>query len=298
MNGSRRRALRVGVVLGDTVIAEQTLEHGSFTIGARASCSVPLPIEGMPARWELLRSGSDGMRVRVAAGWDVRIAHGAAVRTRAELEAAGAGDTGRARAHGDVLEVAVPADGRGKVVIGDVKVMFHVVDVAPRAPRPALPVELRATLAERVDRRLLIFAAASLAVHVGVMAVARLNDPAVELTRAEQAMADYEAETATIIDADELPPLPPVPAPPDETPAVPTTKPAVATPAPPSARPSGDRTPSSRPAPPAARTDAVADATRAADALFASDPSGDALGGDAARRKPSGDLGQQLDELA
>ena len=55
--------------------------------------------------------------------------------------------------------------------MGELKVMFHEVELAPRIPRPSLPRELRSTLADRVDRRLLAFAAASLAVHVGVMTV-------------------------------------------------------------------------------------------------------------------------------
>jgi hypothetical protein len=284
----RPRALRIGVVLGDTLIAEHLLEAGTFSIGRKASCTVPLPLPGLPPRWELLTIDGRGMRLRLGAAMDVRLADGGAVRTRADLQPGGV-------AGARVLEVAIPARGRGKVVIDDVKVIFHDVEVAPPAPRPALPPELRETLAERVDRRLLAFAAASLALHVGVMAAARWNDPPAALGTAEQVMADYLAETTTVIDADELPPLPaPTPAPAASGVKQPAPAPEPSTaPAPAVDRPRPR--PSTTPGPVA---DPMGDATRAADALFSDDPGTDPIAGAAARRKPGGDLAAQLAELA
>ncbi len=287
-NRTRPRGLRIGVVLGETLIAEQVLEAGPFSIGRKPSCSVPLPLPGLPARWELLTVDSRGAHLRLGPAMDVRLATGSTIQTRADLEGA-AGDD---RTH----EVVIPAGARGKVVIGELKVMFHEIELAPRAPRPSLPRELRSTLADRVDRRLVAFAAASLALHVGVMTAARLNDPPADLTQAEQVMADYETET--VIDAAQLPDLPapvtkpPTPAPgtsaiehprpaPEPTPAHPT----------PTARP-----PRTTPTTPVA-IDAAAAAARSADALFSDDPSANPLTGDASRRRPSGDLAQQLAEL-
>ncbi|HVV82353.1 MAG TPA: hypothetical protein VHE35_04710, partial [Kofleriaceae bacterium] len=105
-------------MLGETVIAEQTLEHGSFSIGQKTSCTVPLPVAELPARWELLTIDGHGMRLRLLPSMDVRLADGAAVRTRAELEApgGGVGAAGAAAAAARVLEVPLAAGGRGKVM--------------------------------------------------------------------------------------------------------------------------------------------------------------------------------------
>ena len=281
---NRPRGLRIGVVLGDTLIAEQTLEAGTFSIGRKPSCSVPLPFPELPGRWELFTADGHGLRLHATPAMDVRLADDAAVQTREQLARGAAGP----------IDVAIPAGARGKITLGEIKIMFHELELAPRAPRPALPPELRETLAERIDRRVLGFAAASLALHVGVMTAARLNDPAVELSQAEQVMADYEAQT-TIIDAADLPDL----SSPSTTPAQAQTPAASKTPATtepaatPTTRPSTDR---SRPTRPGQPVDPSADAGRAADELFASDDGG-LVPGDAARRRPGGDLAQQLSEL-
>ena len=282
---ARSRGLRIGVVLGDTLIAEQVLEHGAFTIGRKVACSVPLPLPGLPARWELLTLDGRGPRLRLAADMDVRLADGTTVKNRVDL--GGAGD-------GSPIEVAIPRDGRGKVTIGEIKVMFHEVQLAPRRPRPSLPRELRATLADRVDRRLVAFAAASLALHVGVMAAARLNDPPADLSQAERVLADYVAEE-TVIDAADLPTLPELPKP-DPDPTTTAAKPpapAAATPI--VKRPTADRPAADRVGRPSAPIDAAADATRTADQLFSDDRG--LLADPTARRRPSGDLGKQLEEL-
>ena len=280
----RSRGLRIGVVLGDTLIAEQVLEHGAFTIGRKVSCSVPLPLPGLPARWELLTLDGRGPRLRLAADMDVRLADGTTVKNRADLGGA---------ADGAVIEVAIPRDGRGKVTMGEIKVMFHELQLAPRRPLPSLPRELRATLADRVDRRLVAFAAASLALHVGVMGAARLNDPPEDLSQAEQALADYVAET-TVIDADDLPSFElPKPDPDPTTTVAKPPAPAVATPT--VKRPTGDRPAADHVGRPSAPIDAAADATRTADELFGDDSG--RLADPTARRRPSGDLGKQLEEL-
>ncbi len=284
---TRHRGLRIGVVLGDTLIAEQTLDHGTFSIGRKASCSVPLPLPGLPARWDLLTVDARGAHLRLAPSMDVRLADGAVVKTRTDLE--GDGTPGRA------LELTIPVGGRGKVTAGELKIMFHELELAPRAPAPSLPRELRSTLADRVDRRLVAFAAASLALHVGVMAAARLNDPPADLTRAEQVMADYVSET-TVIDADDLAALDPTTVTPE--PAVSAVNGPAKAPEP-VTRPAIDRPAVDRPARPTHTLplDAAGDAARTADALFSDDDTGGLLSGDAARRRPSGDLAQQLAEV-
>ena len=164
------------------------------------------------------------------------------------------------------------------------------------APAPQLPRAVKGTLADRVDRRMAVFAAASLLVHVGVMTAAHVNDPPAHATMAERALAQYTPETIAIIDADDPmldldqpPPLAPDPQAPPGAATTPRPAPATSDPARP-ARP--------RPAPPTAGAPELSgDARRMADLLFASDGGGKVDGGELAPRRPGADLEKQLAEV-
>ncbi len=81
-------ALRLGIVLSGTVVAEQIVrDHRPFSIGQSARASVQLPLPGLPRNWELLTITPAGLRLRLAPGMDARIAVADAVWTRAECDA-------------------------------------------------------------------------------------------------------------------------------------------------------------------------------------------------------------------
>jgi hypothetical protein len=291
------RALRVGVLLSDTLVAEHVVHSGSaFTIGQSIRNLAPLPVPGLPRRWQLVELVERGILLRLAPGMGARVAVDGHVLGRADLDARGAHTR-------TATLVTLPAGTHGKIDLGgEVRVLFQELRVPAPAPAPQLPRAVKGTLAERVDRRMAVFAAASLLVHLGVMTAAHLNDPPEDETIAERALAQYTPETISIIDADDpildLEPQPdPATTPDTQDPAV-ASKP---TPSPDPARPSTPSTPSRpRPAQPA-HSDAgglAEDATRMADLLFANDGGGKLDAGDMAGRRPGSDLDKQLQEMA
>jgi len=225
--------------------------------------------------------------LRLAPGMNARVAVDGHVLGRADLDARGAHTR-------TATLVTLPPGTHGKIDLGEVRVLFQELRVPAPAPRPQLPRAVRGTLADRIDRRMAVFAAASLLVHIGIMTAAHLNDPPQDASIAERALAQYMPDTLSIIDADDpildLDREPETT--PDKDPAVASTpsKPVSNEPARPS-RP--------RPAQPT-HTDArdlAGDATRMADLLFADSGGGKVDAGDMAPRKPGHDLDKQLQEL-
>lgn len=285
------RALRIGVVLSDTLVAEHLLHAGTaFTIGQSIRNLVPLPVAGLPRRWQLVELVERGVLLRLGPGMGARIAVDGHVLGRADLDARGAHTR-------TATLVTLPPGTHGKIDLGEVRILFQEVQMPAPPPKPQLPRAVKGTLADRVDRRMALFAAASLLVHVGIMTAAQLNDPAKDQTIAERALAQYTPETISIIDADD--PILDLDAPPDkQDPATAPSQTPAKTPEPPAHQPSTSP-PRQRPAQPVANDarDLAGDATRMADLLFANDGHGPVDAGDMARRKPGNDLDKQLQEM-
>jgi hypothetical protein len=286
-------ALRLGVVLGGTVVAEHLVRDGRpFTLGRSAAAVVQLPLPGLPRRWELLRLTPAGLVLRLGAGMDARVSIGDAVWTRAECDA-------RGQRRGDTTEVTVPLAAHGRVDVGEVRVLFQGVRLPAPAPTPTLPRALKGTLVDRIDGRVAALAAASLVAHLGLTLAAHLNDPPGDPTPAAKANTPYVEDTVAILDADD--PIFADPAPTAEPPPADPGPATAPTPRPtePTAPTTGPRRPSGPATGPAAPSlDPQADAARLADLLFASDGDAGKLRGDLSDRRAGTDLAQQLDELA
>jgi hypothetical protein len=284
------RALRIGVVLGDTLVSEHVVHSGTaFTIGQSIRNLVPLPVAGLPRRWQLVELVERGVLLRLAPGMGARVSVEGHVLGRADLDARGA----HTRA---ATLVTLPPGTHGKIDLGEVRVLFQELRMPAPAPRPQLPRAVKGTLGDRIDRRMTVFAAASLLVHFGIMTAAHLNDPPEDSTIAERALAQYTPETISIIDADD--PILDLDREPTTTP---DQDPAVASTTTP-AKPVVDREPRPsrpRPAQPVHTDsrDLAGDATRMADLLFADSGGGKVDAGDMAPRKPGHDLDKQLQEL-
>lgn len=287
------RALRVGVVLSDTVIAEHVVRSGTaFTIGQSIRNLVSLPVAGLPRRWQLLELVEGGVLLRLGPGMGARIATGGHILGRADLDQRGA-------ATRTATLVTIPPGAHGKLELGgDVRILFQELQLPMPAPAMALPRAVKGTLAERVDRRMATFAAASLLVHVGIMTAATLHDGPGDPSPAERAMAQYTPDTVAIIDASDPLLSEPVPAAePDAQPAAsdpanpaPRTEPTPAKPSPSPPRPS-------KPTPVATDPGKLQEQARAAvDALFSGDDGG-LIASTMPGRKPGVDLGKQLEQV-
>jgi hypothetical protein len=287
---SSNPALRIGVVLSGTVIAEHVLrDRHPFSIGQSTRTTVSIPISDLPRHLDLIALVDGGVRVRLPAGAQARISVGGELWTRPELDR-------RGTMSGGETTVVVPLTARGRVELGgEVRILFQGVTLPLAAPAPRLPRALQTTLADRIDSRLAAVIAASVLLNVGVMTVAAINDPPGTPSIARRATEQYQDETIAVINADD--PLLDLPKP-DPAKPEPTPEPGVQVPGKPEpVAPSHTGPRPTKPVDPGAISDPGADATRLADLLFAPDGDTGKLSGDLTAHKPGTDLGKQLQEI-
>jgi hypothetical protein len=246
------RALRIGVLIGDSLV-EEKLVDGPVTFGQALRCTISVPVDGVPLEHVLF----DRERVlHLAPGMDGRV---------------GVGDRVTA------VETSLPIErgARGRLVVGDVTLLFQEVAKPAPQPRPQLPASIRGTFADRIDRRLAMIIGGSLLLHVGIAVWAWTEDAQAPLLGPPEAAARFEQATIDVNDVIEAP------------------RAAVATPVAPPPRivqPTRVVIPH-HPDEPAR----LEDASRIASILAGPD-AGDHGVGEMARHRPGADLAAQLDE--
>jgi hypothetical protein len=257
------RALRIGVLIGDSLVEEKILDASTpITLGQSLHCTLSVPIEAVPRDHVLFTVDDGRFLLHPTAAMEGRIGQG-----------------------GEILPlstIALERGARGKLVLGDATILFQEIAKPAPAPRAQLPASIRGTLADRIDRRLAAIIGGSVALHIGIAAWAWSGDA--QAARYDQPLSS-EFQQVTI-DTPSLAQL----APPPTAPAVPG--PGAATPvAPPRAI-----TPPSRPAlpalPPTMRAD---DALRMAN-ILTTEETGHGYGGMSAHRPGTG-LERELEEI-
>ena len=293
--GHRPRILRIGVLLSGKIVEERLIrDRGDVTVGQSAKNTFSIPIEGLPREWTLFKSHEGRYTLNFSGQMDGRLSDGDRVQT---LEVA---RQGGAQRQGDHFVLPLSEHARGKVSIGELTLLFQFITEPPIQPKAMLPHSVRGTLADRLDPRLAVIVAASVALHFGLMIVALAHDAPGDGGIAYRAAQQTFEEDSYTVDDFTLPTPPDDSAGKTETPVKgeevkqPDKKP-VEKPA------GGDKRPTD--APPAGRdpNDAVAlqeESQRYADALFSEDEAGTGLAGAMENKKPGSDLGNQLDEIA
>lgn len=166
-----RRVLRIGVILGGKIVEEKLVrERTEVTVGQSAKNTFSVPVEGLPRTWPLFTVQNDHYYLQFTENMDGRISDGGDVRSLAALR-------GRdAQRRGDAWVLPLPDSARGKIVVGEMTLLFQFVTEPPRQPRPHLPASVRGTFADRLDPMLAVILAISLLLHFGVGLYAYQHD--------------------------------------------------------------------------------------------------------------------------
>jgi hypothetical protein len=193
--GPGRRLLRIGVVLGGKIVDERLIrEPRDVTIGQSAKNTFPVPLEALPRTWTLFVQRNGRYALCFSEAMDGRISDGGAVDTLASLRG------GKARKQGDAWVLSMSADARGKVVLGDMTLLFQFVDEPARqAPMP-LPASVRGRFVDRIDPTLAIVLAISLLVHFSVGMYAYQRDRVVKKRTARVFSETFQRPTVAVAD--------------------------------------------------------------------------------------------------
>ena len=290
--GGRQRALRIGVLLGGKIVEERLIrERIDVTIGQSAKCTFSIPLEELPRQWAIFELKNDRYSLNFTSKMDGRLSDGDRVLTLEQAK------TGGAAKHDDHWSLPLSSQARGKISLGELTLLFQFVTAPPIQPRPQLPHSVRGTFIDRIDPRLSVIIATSLAVHFGLMLYAVLvNDPDAGTNLAEvAAKATFKDEEYAIQDF-QLPEPPKANA--AEKPAEVKKEDKPQAPKP-DKKPAGGATEKSESRD---SKDAVAlqeESVRYADMLFSDDGTSAAgLAGGMERRKPGSTLEGQLEEVA
>jgi hypothetical protein len=147
--------LRVAVVRGGVVIEERTLEgRADVTVGPTERSTFVLPERSAPEGLRLFDRAGGKYHLCCTPSMKGRVATPSGV-----LDLAGAG------------ERRIPLDegARGRVVLGDTTLLFHVMTAPPAAPRAALPRSMRGGLRDDIDWMTTLIAAFSFLLHFGAV---------------------------------------------------------------------------------------------------------------------------------
>ncbi len=163
-NGPREKILRIGVILGGKIVEERLIRtRETVTIGQSAKNTFAIPAPELPRTWQLFKLVGTKYVLNVNESMDGRLSDGGNVMALAQLKAGG---QAQKQAQGWALPLSDNA--RGKIILGDMTLLFQFVVAPPLQPRPQLPHSVRGTLADRIDPYMAIILVLSFMVHGGV----------------------------------------------------------------------------------------------------------------------------------
>jgi len=183
------RSLRVGIALGDHFIDERLFRsRDDITIGQSSKNTFAIPVEDLPRSWQLFTVEGGRYVLHFTDAMDGRLSDGQNIYTFDALKGRGA------LRRGDHWSVPLVDTSRGKVELGQMKLLFQFVSAPPVQPRPRLPASVRGTLADRVDPVLAIILALSLLLHLTVALIALEHDKTI-YSRQDQLLREFQQDT-------------------------------------------------------------------------------------------------------
>ncbi len=160
--GPAPKILRIGVILGDKIVEERLVRgRDPVTIGQSARNTFAIPTPELPKSWTLFSVNNGRYALNVSDAMDGRLSDGGQVMTMAQLKQSGRAQ--RSSVGGWQLPLSDTA--RGKIVVGDMTLLFQFVLAPPLQPRPQLPHSVRGSIADSIDPYLAVVLGVSLLFH-------------------------------------------------------------------------------------------------------------------------------------
>lgn len=192
---SRGRILRIGVILGGKIIEEKLVrERGDVTVGQSAKNMFSVPVDGLPRTWQLFVVHNGQYFLRFSDSMDGRLSDGGEVFTLDALKGR------QAQQRGDAWVVPLSEEGRGKITLGEMTLLFQFVTEPPLQPRPHLPASVRGTFADRIDPNLAIILAVSILLHFSVALFSYQRDREVKTRTTRIFNETFQRPTVAAVD--------------------------------------------------------------------------------------------------
>src|SRR5512144_8754 len=171
----QHKVLRVGVIQGGKIVEERVLSSAdAVTIGSSAKATVSVSGSSLPESTLVFGRERDRWTLWFDEGVEGRIQG-----PQGSVDFAALVAQGLVHRQGKAFSVEVKDDQRGKLVLGDVTLLWQFVEPVPDTPKPVLPKGARGNHFTSLDRLFAIVLALSFAAHTGAyVALARTDIPA------------------------------------------------------------------------------------------------------------------------
>lgn len=139
--------MRIGIIEGGRIIEERLIRvHRGISIGQGPRNSFVISSANLPSTYKVFDATPDSYILKFAEGMDGRVTVDGHVRTLTQIREAGI-----AKKAGDWWQLPLDKQARGKLVIGEVTLLFQQVQAPPVTPRARLPATIRGSVGSRMD---------------------------------------------------------------------------------------------------------------------------------------------------
>jgi len=160
--GAKPKILRIGIIQGGRIVEERLVrKRENITIGQSAKNMFVVPSDVLPRQWLLFEVTGNRYVAHFSEGMDARIAVGSEIISLAQLR-----QSGKIQRKGPSFVLPLDERSRGKIVLGDMTILFQFVTPPPPQPRPQLPASVRGSLTSGVDWFFATIAGISFLVHL------------------------------------------------------------------------------------------------------------------------------------
>jgi len=160
--GAKPKILRIGIIQGGRIVEERLVrKRENITIGQSAKNMFVVPSDVLPRQWLLFEVTGNRYVAHFSEGMDARIAVGSEIISLAQLR-----QSGKIQRKGQSYVLPLDERSRGKIVLGDMTILFQFVTPPPPQPRPQLPASVRGSLTSGVDWFFATIAGVSFLVHL------------------------------------------------------------------------------------------------------------------------------------
>lgn len=155
------KLLRVALIQGSKITEDRTLKkRATVSVGQNATNTIVVPVSNLPPSFTLFEAVNEQYSLIFTSAMEGKISV-----SGQEISLAEAISRGIAKQRKDAYVIPLTDASKGRVVLGEVSLLFQFVAPPPEAPKPELPGEVRGSIFKQIDQFFFMVLAASLFIH-------------------------------------------------------------------------------------------------------------------------------------
>ncbi len=156
-----QKNLRVALIQSSKITEDRTLKKRvSVTVGQEAKNTFVVPVSNLPSSFTLFELQNNQYSLVFKPTMEGKVSVNGADVTLQQAMA-----QGLAKARGDVHVLPLNDSAKGRVVLGEVSLLFQFVTPPPEPPKPVLPDNVKGSFFSQIDQFFFLILAASLGIH-------------------------------------------------------------------------------------------------------------------------------------